>query len=144
MLAKSSVNWFPVCRGGLFVILQVYADESGTHDPTGNQPSSEVAVVGGYMAWRDDWKKFCRDWQGILKQYDVPSFHAKIFNRKAKPYRSWTDDKFNSFKYALAEIAGRNIPLGGAFHIKEQHQGGSNNYPYASTIRFFSEICVRR
>jgi hypothetical protein len=40
----------------LFVILQIYADESGTHHPLGEKPGSEVPVIAGYMAWLDDWK----------------------------------------------------------------------------------------
>jgi len=86
------------------VILQVYADESGTHDPTGSQPSSQVAVVGGYMALLDDWEKFCSAWKAILKRHKAACFHANEFERRKGPYLLWSDHKADRFKYALSPI----------------------------------------
>jgi hypothetical protein len=128
----------------LFVILQIFADESGTHHPQGDKPGSEVPVIAGYMGWLDDWKTFCPAWKTVLKRYDVPNFHAKDFERRWKhPYDLWSDHKAECFKYALAEIAGRQIPLGGGYDIQEHHRIFPNDktYPYIYPIQqFFKDL----
>jgi hypothetical protein len=121
-------------------MLQIYADESGTHHPKGQAPGSEVPVVSGYMGNRDNWRKFENDWKVVLDNYKVAHFHAKEFERgKVEPYLSWSDEKRESFRYALAEIAGRFIPVGGGYHIKEHHREnpGDQDYPYRLPIAYF-------
>jgi hypothetical protein len=49
------------------VKLVFYADESGTHDPTGNAPGSKVANVAGMVAPYDEWAAFCNRWQAALE-----------------------------------------------------------------------------
>jgi uncharacterized protein DUF3800 len=130
--------------------LIIYADESGTHDPTGQLKGSEVPVVAGYAAFRDDWKKFCRDWKTILDRYKVPYFHAFEFedrdDRKTNtksPYYLWDDTKAENFKYALAEIAGRNIPISGGYNIQEHHKRHKEDetYPYKYAFdQFFIDL----
>jgi hypothetical protein len=121
------------------VNLVIYADESGTHHPKGEQPKSEVPVIAGYMGWRSNWKQFCHDWKAVLDRHSVPFFHAKEFERRQEPYQSWSDDRAERFKYALAEIAGRNTPVGGSYHIKEHYKENPEDetYPYKFPIRYF-------
>lgn len=64
-------------RGDLFVCLIVFADESGTHDKTGQQTGSEAAGVAGYIGFASDWEKFCVEWQAALDKHGIPWLHAK-------------------------------------------------------------------
>ena len=140
---KEFLEWVSHLQGNIFVILQIYADESGTHHPKGDQPNSEVPVIAGYMAFRDEWKKFCPAWKAVLDRYDVQIFHAKDYHRRAVPYNAWDDVKYEHFKYALAEVAGRQVPIGGAFHIKENYKRNPNDavYPYQYVIHnFFTDL----
>jgi len=109
------LNW----AGRLLVFLEAYADETGTHDDTGRQPGSEVAGVCGYIAWADDWQKFCGEWQQVLASHGVRRFHfaefADVTNGPRKPdwpYRGWSNEKRDSFLNTLAIIAGKRIQRG--------------------------------
>ena len=128
--------------------LILYADESGTNHPTGARPTSEVPVIAGYIGWRDEWKRFCPTWKAVLKRYDVENFHAVEFNRRKypdSPYYSWGEEKAECFIYALAEIAGKYIPVGGGYHIKEHHRENPNEgayiYKYPMAY-FFSDLAT--
>ena len=48
------VGWLTV-GSGCFVHLVCYADETGIHDATGVRRGAEVAAVGGWVAWEDNW-----------------------------------------------------------------------------------------
>lgn len=108
----------------------VYADESGTHDQTGTQPGSEVAVIAGYVAKVDSWIKFCKDWGAVLKKHNAPYFHFREFAEassvvrgkreassqfKNNPYFGWEIDRLDNFLFDLAEVAaaGSKVPVGG-------------------------------
>ena len=108
------------------MLIEVYADESGTHDPTGRQPGSEAAIVAGFAATMDDWKPFCIDWQRILTGYRAPYFHFRQWrdaevvartNRKPSkdfdrnPYRDWSLEKLKAFAVELAKVAGSGNKL---------------------------------
>ncbi len=129
-----------VLKSDFFIMLQLYVDESGTHHPKGQRPGSEVPVVAGFMGWKNDWKKFAKDWQAVLDNYKVGYFHAKEFERGKEPcYASWSEEKHEAFRYALAEIAGRFIPVGGSYHIKEHDRTNPHDqdYPYRFPIAYF-------
>ena len=129
--------------GNVIVSITVYADESGTHDPTGQKPGSEVPVIAGYMAFRNNWKFLCRDWKAVLDRYNAPYYHAREFENRKRNYQSpyclWDDDKADSFKYALAEIAGRNVPISGGHNLQEhlKRNPEDESYPYKNTIQIF-------
>jgi len=103
------------------VNLVAYADESGTHDPTGKRPGSREAVVGGCVASIEEWTKFCGDWQAALDKYQAPYFHfsdwatasAIVRGKRQKypefeknPYRGWELKRLDDFLIELAKIAG--------------------------------------
>jgi hypothetical protein len=69
-------EWASLFSGKLFVKVVAYIDESGTHDETGRQKGSTVAVVAGLVDHRDCWDKFCKDWQSVLNKYSAPFFHS--------------------------------------------------------------------
>ena len=95
--------------------LKVFADESGTHDETGQKPGSEVAGVLGYLAWNWQWENLVRQWNGFLTApaYGVTDFHMTEFMRgKALPYRTWSHVKRGVFRRGLTEIVTANTALG--------------------------------
>jgi hypothetical protein len=98
----------------IFVSVVVYADETGTHDPTGKLPGSEMCGAAGYVGWADDWAKLCGQWQAVLNQFAVSSFHFKQYaNKKDRttnpksPYYQWSAEKLDAFLFELAPIAQR-------------------------------------
>ena len=117
--------------------LEVYADESGTHDDTGNEVNSEVAVIGGYIASHEEWAKFSEIWQFTLDAYKVPFFHFRDFDARRRnpkdasnPYHHLNDEQLEDMLYDLAIVAGMNqVPVGGMYHVKkhfeEKHEGDS-------------------
>jgi hypothetical protein len=126
----------------------VYADESGTHDRTFTQDGSHVPVVCGYTAYDSDWVKFCADWKTVLDNYDVPYFHySELTHNKENTsiYYGWDENRRNNFLYDLAEIAGRQIPIGGNYHL-EAHKAlnkTDKKYPYSYVFeQFFKDLLV--
>jgi hypothetical protein len=55
----------------------VYADESGTHDPTGSQQGAGAVVICGVVAPKEDWIAFDIRWRKILKKYKACYFHFR-------------------------------------------------------------------
>jgi len=51
----------------IIVSVDVYADESGTHDPAGKRPGAEVAAICGYAGWKNKLRTFSRQWKDHLK-----------------------------------------------------------------------------
>lgn len=99
-------------RSILVLDVRFYGDESGIHDPHGNEPGSEVAAIGGYIATKREWKRFERRWDTALREYKVPEFHMSEFNRKRQkpksPYFGWSDTKRKRFLRLLIKIARDN------------------------------------
>jgi hypothetical protein len=128
------------------VIIKVYADESGTHDETGQTKGSEVPVVAGYFAPADYWVKFCDEWQSVLAKYKAPYFHNKELGKHRRlnsPYFGWDKDRVTDFRYDLAMIAGSEaIPIGGLYHAKKHHQLGFKGKPFELAFQlFFNDFC---
>jgi hypothetical protein len=114
---------------GLFVNLQSFADESGTHDATGCAHGSEVAVVAGFLSWKKDWGIFCQQWRDALDAYRVPVFHMSEFvadergpvDDPAWPYHGWSREKKDQFIRVLVRIARDNTlcGLGGLVSVRD-------------------------
>jgi len=109
--------------------LVAYADESGTHDPSGVQPGSEVAAIVGYVSWKEDWDKFFTPaWQSVLSEYGVAVFHMSEFmdqkNGPSKPewpYGGWSKDKRDVFARRLISTAVENslFAVGGVLNVRD-------------------------
>jgi hypothetical protein len=141
-------EWASLFSARVFVKIVLYADESGTHDPTGMARGAECPVIGGYLAYRDDWIRFCGEWDAVLKNYTVPYFHFREFNDRdaaqndnSSPYHGWDKNRRESFLYDLAEVAGKQIPVGGMYFLKKHNEVFPNDsqYPYIYTFRKFFE-----
>ena len=112
-----------LCERSILVVdVRFYADESGIHDEHGNEPGSEVAVVGGYIATKREWKRFGRHWDEALQEYGVPEFHASEYNRERpkpkSPYYGWSDTKKKKFLRLLIKIARDNTTAGYASAVQ--------------------------
>ena len=150
---RSSRKFLTRCRcrekpEKFFVIIKVYADESGTHDETGQEKGSEVPVVAGFFAPADYWVRFCGEWQSALNNYKVPHFHNKElgFHQRLKPNNpcyGWDNDRVIDFRYDLAMVAGSEaIPIGGLYHAKKHHELGFNGNPFELAFQlFFNDFC---
>lgn len=89
-----------------------YADESGTHDESGNLVGADVAGVFGYIATKEQWDSFTVSWDAILTEFKITEFHASEFADRINgpknpnwPYAGWIDSKRDSFIRQLIETA---------------------------------------
>jgi hypothetical protein len=148
---KSAAAWFAeeaaLFSEGLFVILRVYADESGVGiDPTGQLPGSAVPTVCGYVQTPEYWRIFCRKWQTVLNDYRAPFFHfSELANKhqrakKESPYYGWSTKKIDGFIHDLAYLISEEaIPAGGVRHAKLGHQMGIPGDPFEDALKLFFE-----
>jgi len=107
--------------------LVVYADESGTHDPTGNSQGADVAGIFAYVASQSQWEELSRQWQAILDEFGVEVFHASEFadrkngpNKPSWPYRDWNDARRDDFIDRLITLArdGTYFSIGGILDVR--------------------------
>ncbi len=85
--------------------LAVYADESGTHDETGNEPGSQTACIAGYLASVDGWRTLYDEWIPGLKEFGLSSLHMREIYE-------WPKDTQKKLIWKLAQIARRNTLFG--------------------------------
>lgn len=134
----------------VFVSIEIYADESGTHDETGKQRGAEVAVINGLAGWKTSWATFARKWRQCLKRNRVDCFHASdLANSTRYPnrpsvYKSWRQDRKDKFAEALAKMAARSAicPVGGNvptewIHDENAAKGETGEYPYRRCFDWF-------
>ena len=125
-------EWASLFSWEVFVKLIAYADESHS----GNK-DSEVLIVAGWIALRDEWSKFCVEWQRVLNQYAAPYFHFREWSDastvvrgkrrgsseflKKNPYKCWDQSKLDGFLLELAQIAasGNRLIVGGYVPAKK-------------------------
>ena len=132
------------------MILQVYADESGTNDVDGQEPGSSVPILCGFIHTPEYWKGFCRKWKKILNDYKAPYFHFREFASKRlysqidSPYYGWSEKKRDGFLYDLAFLASDSaIPTGGFFSAKRNYELKLGKNPFETTIvKFFEGLLI--
>jgi len=95
-----------------------YGDESGIHDPHGNQPGSEVAAIAGYIATKRQWSTFERRWNTALRKFRVSKFRMSEFYRADPPYDKWSAAKKRRFLLTLIRIACDNTIAGYASMVR--------------------------
>lgn len=112
----------------VLVNLEVYVDESGTHNITGKIKSARSAVVCGFVGWSKDWKTFSRKWQSILQANNILSFHYYDleYHRRnpadtSSRYYGWTEQRKTAFVKKLAKTAAHYsiAPVGGTVNTVE-------------------------
>jgi hypothetical protein len=98
-----SINYAPIPRYKVSVVLQFYIDESGM-DP--NEPFDFV-VVAGFWAEEEEWKSFNIQWAKCLDKFGLLAFHMTDFlsaangtpiegknEKRLKPYKNWSAADF--------------------------------------------------
>lgn len=116
MIAKGSRGPYPY-HEGLHLIVAVhlpqwvYADESGIH------AGAPVCFVAGFRASPIQWKRFSKDWRGVLNksEYRIKVFHSnEFFNRNLpnvnpakNPFVGWDDEKADAFLHELLAVLRR-------------------------------------
>jgi hypothetical protein len=126
----------------LFVMLKVYADETGTHD------GADVIALSGLIESREYWQKFNGKWNAVLKNYDADYFHYREFRKDAnatpgKPYYGWSDEKRRNFLFRLAMLVGESaVPTGSSYPAKYNQERGLHNDPIEATIRTFYQSAL--
>jgi hypothetical protein len=129
-------------------MLVIYADESGTN-------KSEVApVIAGYIGRPVEWEKFCVEWPAMLNTHKVDYFHFREWvdalesarrGRPCKinknPYQGKTEDKLKELLYDCAEIAGRQVPLGGMINLKNWSKI-NKGYPFKPLFQWFLKSII--
>jgi hypothetical protein len=139
-------EWTSLFSGKFFVMLSVYADESGTHDPGFNKPGARVPVISGFIDTVENWKIFCNNWKALLDEYKVPYFHFREIKwermNPKSPYCGRSDDKIDDFIYDMAMVAGKTaIPVGGHCDGGKSLSLQKGENPYETTFReFFNSV----
>jgi hypothetical protein len=129
-------EWASQFSGKYFVVIQIFADESGTHAPDGSQVGSKYPVIAGWAAKKSTWDTFCIAWNAILNKYDAPYFHgrelsaarvAAIQSRPPtkellkNPYYAakWDVKTIDAFHDKLTKVAAdkKKIPIVGSISI---------------------------
>jgi hypothetical protein len=142
--------------------LVCYADDSGTHDPTGAMKGAKQGLVGGIIAPASEWPQFCRDWRSVLTKYNAPYFHfcewraasavargkRRPTNDYAKnPFKDWSEAALNALLLDLAVIAGAKLTVGGFVLTRKLHLAKTSGDipesadPYEHGLeQFFAEV----
>jgi hypothetical protein len=135
---------------GLFVTLQIYADESGRIHPGDPSRGDISPVVCGYIDTPDNWKTFCRKWKKTLSDYGAEYFHFSEYAtpaRYTKPgnaYYGWSKKKRHEFLYDLAYLCSETaVPEGTLFDIRGHLNSQSTDDPIeTSIVNFFKSFQV--
>ena len=119
-------EWDSLFSSEVFVKLVAYADESHS-----GKDDSEVLIIAGWIALRDEWSEFCDQWGKVLKKYDADYFHFREWSdassvargkrhasaefKKKNPYKHLDQIRLDAFLIELAKIAasGNKLIVGG-------------------------------
>jgi hypothetical protein len=96
-------------------ILTIYCDDSGTH------PKSRVAVVAGYLGQITQWRRFEKDWKGLLAEFGVTQMHRAKLEAFQGEFEGWNESRRRLFlrRCHLLMREYTKMPIGIAV-IKEQ------------------------
>jgi len=130
--------------------LEAYADESGTHDPKGQQKGSEVVAVVGYLNPKANWDRLSRRWTRRLKEFNAPPvFHMREFKNDS-PYNSWTQLKRDRFETKLIKLARDEtwFAIGAAVSVRDYEEvvpkwlKDEDQHPYFFCFRLFLDALL--
>ncbi len=106
----------------LFSFMQVvgYFDASGTHtnkDERGNY--SPALVVAGYLATKEQWKRFDERWRKHLREHKIKDecFHLTDFSARKGQYQNWDEPVRHEFFKKLVAIISENVSFGIAMSL---------------------------
>lgn len=101
-------EWTSNFSEGIFVMLKVYADDTGTHD------GADMVGLSGLIDSKGHWDKFRLKWKAVLKECKAESFHYREYRRCANinpgdPYYGWSDEERENYLFKLAMLAGETM-----------------------------------
>jgi hypothetical protein len=145
--ASDFLEWASLFSGKYFVMIALYADETGTGGipKSGKEPSPGFY---GFLATTEEWEQFILRWKKMLKKHnDAKYFHFreldKGYRQKHKdcPFHDWTDDQIDDFIYDMAFVASTGpIPIGG--NASEKRLGKEEAYEKA-LYNFFEDFTLQ-
>jgi hypothetical protein len=110
MLDRAGVDWWLAMFD-----LEIYFDDSGTDGTT------SVAVAACYIASKEQWDHFVRNWDEVLKDENFKGFHMCEFMAKPKaghmPFCEWDNRKKDRVYAKLASIINARIRQGFAIAV---------------------------
>ena len=143
----------------------LYADDSGSHDPTGFSDGSQNVHICGYVGLVEDWVSFYGQWKRVLDIYSAQFFHFSDWNDaaavargrpatsnyKKNPYQGWPNERLLSLLYGLAGVIGDSklVPVGGYFQSKAWTlykfviPEAPNLNPHKKCMELFYEAVIR-
>lgn len=101
-----------VLRCHLFVMWQVYFDESGHPD----EPGIQVCVIAGAAGDEASWEDLIPQWSQVLEKYAVRFFHAVEFAHFHGDFVGWDEARRQAFLNELLELVteAKISPIGSA------------------------------
>jgi hypothetical protein len=67
-------------------MLRVYCDAAGKDE-------TEVTAVAGFIGYAEDWLRFDKDWDVVLRKYNLRYFHMAEFAQSRMEFRGWDKDE---------------------------------------------------
>lgn len=147
-------QWASLFSSEVFVKLVAYADESHS-----GKRDSEVLIIAGWIALRDEWSQFCVEWRKVLNEYAAPYFHFREWAdasavvrgkrrassefTKKNPYRNWDQSKLDGFLLELAEVAasGNRLIIGGYVPEKKLEEDKASGF--VETKSSAEDLCIK-
>jgi hypothetical protein len=96
-------------REKLMAMLSVYADESG------NDSSSPILTVAGYVSDVETWTLFQCEWDEFLVQEEIPLFHSSdmlTLHGDSTEAKGWNRERVTRVMQCADEITKRHVLFG--------------------------------
>jgi hypothetical protein len=95
--------------------MEMYFDDSGTHE------GSPIAIAACYVASREQWREFVRNWDEARVEEGFDVFHMTDFmarpERGIKPFCGWDKRKRRHVYFRLASIINTRVRTGFGFGV---------------------------
>lgn len=84
---------------------------ASNYDAGGSKDSEAPLVVAGLVGNERRWRRFEREWEGLLGEYQIPYLHMKEFNSSKPPFESFkgNQQKRDRFCYHATQIIQRGV-----------------------------------
>ena len=112
MLDRTGVGWW------LFMFdFETYWDNSEEEPATENTPAFPMTIATCYVAAKEQWDKFTRNWDDVRREEGFDEFHMTDFMARAKPFNEWSQVKRDRVYYRLASIINTRVRMGFALGV---------------------------
>lgn len=112
MLERSGVEW------ELFMFhFETYWDNSEEEPATENTPAFPMTIATCYVATKEQWDEFKRNWDDVRREEGFDVFHMTDFMARVKPFNEWDQVKRDRVYYRLASIINTRVRMGFAVGV---------------------------